>query len=118
MNRILMSALLFLTASFALAVQQSPRPEQSPPDTSAQQQQPPQQPHQDLSEANSRIQRSVEDLLRGDTVLSGADIQVAVDDYSITLTGHVDSYAQHQRVMALLEQYTRYRKVVDKLQTR
>ncbi len=71
-----------------------------------------------MSENNSRIQRSVEDLLRGDQVLSSADINVTVDDYSITLTGHVDSYAQHQRVMALLNQYSRYRQIVDKLQMR
>lgn len=71
-----------------------------------------------MSENNSRIQRSVEDLLRGDPVLSSADITTTVDDYAITLSGHVDSYAQHQRVMALVNQYSRYRKIVDKLQTR
>ncbi|HEX7286073.1 MAG TPA: BON domain-containing protein [Candidatus Angelobacter sp.] len=71
-----------------------------------------------MSENNSRIQRSVQDLLQGDTVLSSADVQVAVDDYAITLTGTVDSYAQHQRAMALVSQYSRYRKIVDKIQTK
>lgn len=118
MNRILVSALLLLAASFALAAQQTPHPQQSPPASGAQQQPPQPAPHQDMSEANSRIQRSIEDLLHGDQVLSSADIETAVDDYSITLTGHVDSYAQHQRVLALLEQYARYRKIVDKLQMR
>lgn len=67
------------------------------------------------SEANSRIQRSVDDLLRGDQVLSGAAIQTAVDDENITLTGTVKNYAQHQRVLALVEQYSRWRRIVDKL---
>ena len=70
---------------------------------------------QSHSEANGRIQRSVTDLLSGDPILNGADIEVTVDDNDITLTGEVDNYAQHQRVLALLEQYTRWRRVVDKL---
>jgi len=120
MYRIALCVLLLTTASFALAQspQQSPAANPSPsPDQNAQQQTPPAS-HQDMSENNSRIQRSVEDLLRGDTVLSSADITTTVDDYSITLSGYVDSYAQHQRVMALVNQYSRYRKIVDKLQTR
>ncbi len=115
MYRIPMCALLLLLVAFAFSQDPQQPSQQNQPASSASQQTPAQQ-HQEMSEANSRIQRSVEDLLRGDPVLSSADIQVAVDDYSITLTGHVDSYAQHQRVMALLEQYTRYRKIVDKLQ--
>ena len=39
-----------------------------------------------------------------------------MDDHDITLTGSVDSYAQHQRVLALLQQYARWRRIVDKLQ--
>jgi osmotically-inducible protein OsmY len=118
MYRIALCVLLLATASVAQTPQQTPAANPSPsPDQSAQQQTPP-AAHQDMSENNSRIQRSVEDLLRGDPVLSSADIQTTVDDYAITLTGHVDSYAQHQRVMALVNQYSRYRKIVDKLQTR
>lgn len=118
MCRFPLCALLLLAAAFVLAQdpQQNPPAKASPsPTPGAQQQQP---SHQDMSEANSRIQRSVEDVLHGDQILSSADIEVAVDDYSITLTGHVDSYAQHQRAMALVEQYSRYRKIVDKVQTR
>lgn len=80
-----------------------------------QQQAPPAQNLQSNSEANQRIQRSVEDLLSGDQLLSSADIEVAVDDAAITLTGYVDGYAQHSRVMALVQQYARYRQIVDKL---
>src|SRR5512147_2656822 len=117
MYRIALCVLLLAAAGFALAQdpQQSPANPTPSPDQSAQQQTPP-ATHQDMSENNSRIQRSVEDLLKGDTVLSGADITTTVDDYAITLSGYVDSYAQHQRVMALVNQYSRYRKIVDKLQ--
>lgn len=121
MYRIVLCALLLFIATFALAQdpQQSPAAKPSPsPDHSAQQQQPQPQTHQDMSEANSRIQRSVDDLLHGDQILSSADITTTVDDYAITLTGTVNSYSQHQRVLALVEQYSRYRKIVDKLQTK
>lgn len=109
MLRILVCALL-LSVSFALTQGPASRAQEAKPSPT------PSDNAQSKSEANSRIQRSVEDLLHGDQVLSSADIETTVDDYSITLTGHVDSYAQHQRVLALLEQYARYRKIVDKLQ--
>jgi len=70
------------------------------------------------SEAISRIQRSVEDLIAGDPQLSSADIQATVDDYNITLTGTVESYAQHHRVLVLVQQYARWRKIVDNLKTK
>ena len=73
---------------------------------------------QSMGESNSRIQRSIEDLLSGDPQLSSADLNVNVDDHAITLTGAVDSYPQHQRVMALVSQYSRYRQIVDKLKTK
>ena len=68
------------------------------------------------SSANARIQDSLDDLLNSDLVLNGADVEVTVDDRSITLTGTVESNAQHQRVMELVAQYTRWRQVVDKIQ--
>ena len=68
------------------------------------------------SSANNRIQDSLDDLLNSDLVLNGADVEVTVDDRNITLTGTVESQAQHQRVMELVAQYTRWRQVVDKIQ--
>ncbi|HLK53889.1 MAG TPA: BON domain-containing protein, partial [Candidatus Angelobacter sp.] len=70
---------------------------------------------QDQSGQNQRIQSSIDDLLSSDPVLSGTDVNVAVDDVNITLTGHVDSYAQHQRVVQLVAQYGRWRKIVDQV---
>jgi hypothetical protein len=109
---------LLLSVPFAFVhsfVQSYEPPQSEPAGLQAQPSQTP-APAQSTSEANSRIQRSVEDLLSGDPLLSSADIQVNVDDHNITLTGSVDSYAQHQRVLALLQQYSRWRRIVDKLQ--
>lgn len=72
---------------------------------------------QNKSSANSTIQSNIESVLEGDPILSSADVEVAVDDHNITLTGTVESYAQHQRVLQLVEPYTRYRKIVDKITT-
>ncbi len=74
-----------------------------------------QTPDQSKGENNGKIQDNIESVLEGDPILSGADVEVQVDDQNITLTGTVESYAQHQRVLQLVEPYTRYRKVVDKI---
>ncbi|HEY7402252.1 MAG TPA: BON domain-containing protein [Candidatus Angelobacter sp.] len=68
------------------------------------------------SSANRRIHDSIADLLSSDPVLSDADVEVAVDDRNITLTGHVQNQSQHQRVLELTAQYSRWRKIVDKIQ--
>lgn len=72
-------------------------------------------PEQSKSDVNSRIEDNVQAVLQGDPLLSGAQVQTKVDDQSITLTGTVESYAQHQRVLQLVEPYVRWRKVVDKI---
>lgn len=123
------ASLVFASSRIPAQIQQQPAPDSqqtsqqsSSPQTSPSagdiQHQPPAQQEQSKSEANSRIQRSAEDLLSGDPQLTSADVQVNVDDHTITLTGTVDSYAQHDRVLALMHQYSRYRRIVDKLQTK
>jgi osmotically-inducible protein OsmY len=121
---VLVAALFVFNAS----LQQSQYP-QSNPSTSnpagAQQPQGSQQQHdpqaaapapQTDSGANQRIQSSLDDLLSSDQVLSGADVEVKVDDRDITLSGTVESYAQHQRALQLAAQYGRWRHIVDKIQ--
>ena len=83
--------------------------------TNAQQHPTPTPNPQDQSGQNQRIQSSIDDLLSSDPVLSGTDVNVAVDDQNITLTGHVDSYQQHQRVLQLVSSYGRWRKIVDQV---
>lgn len=72
-------------------------------------------PRQDKPEVNSRIQSQLKDVFSGDPSLSGANIDVVVDDVNITLTGSVESEGQHQRALQLASQFAQYRKVVDKL---
>ncbi len=54
-------------------------------------------------------------MLSGDPVLEGTAIEPSVDDVAITLTGTVQSEGQHRRALELVSQYSRYRKIVDKL---
>jgi osmotically-inducible protein OsmY len=72
-------------------------------------------PSQDQTGANRRIHDSIDDLMSSDPVLSGSDVEVAVDDHNVTLTGSVKSHVQHQRVLQLAAPYARWRNIVDKL---
>ena len=72
-------------------------------------------PPREQTEANRRIHDSIDDLMSSDPILSGSDVEVDVDDRDVTLTGSVESHVQHQRVLQLVAQYARWRKIVDKL---
>ena len=115
---VFLAAVLLVTNAFA---RQSQDPQQTNPSTSgvsapAQHDTQPAAAPQTDSSANNRIQDSIDDLLGSDLVLNGSDIEVAVDDRNIVLTGHVQNQAQHQRVMELTAQYSRWRRIVDKIQ--
>jgi osmotically-inducible protein OsmY len=109
----MLSAMLWSTAQF-MPNQDS---QSQPPATSADNSQPPAQSSspQDKAGANERIQTSIRDLLKSDPVVDGADVQVSVDDHSIVLSGKVESYAQHQRILQLVAQYGRWRQIVDQI---
>ena len=98
---LLILALALLPATYAQSSQDQPSP--APASTPE---------RQDQASANRRIHDSISDLLTSDPVLSGAKVQVVVDDHSITLGGSVQSYPQHQRVLQLVSSYERWRKVV------
>jgi len=115
---VFLAAVLLVTNAFA---RQSQDPQQTNPPTSgvsapAQHDAQAAAAPQTDSSANNRIQDSIDDLLGSDLVLNGSDIEVAVDDRNIVLTGHVQNQAQHQRVMELTAQYSRWRRIVDKIQ--
>lgn len=117
MARILL-CLLLLSAPLAYARQQPqsqnpPGNPQSHDNNPAPAQDPSQ--NQEKASANQRIQSSINDLLSSDPVLSGVDVEANVNDESIILTGTVDSYAQHQRVLQLVSSYGQWRKIVDKV---
>ena len=88
-------------------------PVQASPEDNVRAQPPPKPAFQDKAEGNERIQSNLQSEFDGDPVLTGAEVETQVDDESITLTGTVQSYLQHQRVLQLASAYDSYRKIVD-----
>jgi osmotically-inducible protein OsmY len=118
MARILLCLLLLSALSGFAQQPQDQNPPAKPPSSSADNNSPPAQDpsqNQDKASANQRIQSSINDLLSSDPVLNGVDVEASVNDESIILTGTVDSYAQHQRVLQLVSSYGQWRKIVDKV---
>jgi osmotically-inducible protein OsmY len=70
---------------------------------------------QEKAEANDQIQTNLQSALDDDPILSDSDVAANVDDVRIVLTGTVQSYQQHQRVLELVSPYSDYREIVDKL---
>ena len=119
MPRILMCALLLLGTPL-IGQQQPQHPDptvpnaQVSPENSVQTDQS-EQPLQNKAAGNERIQSNLQSAFDDDPVLSGADLTANVDDESVTLTGTVQSYLQHQRVLQLVSPYYSYRRIVDKV---
>ena len=119
MNRILLCILMLMGTS--LIGQQQPN-NQAPPILNAQvspenstQADQPDWTFQDKAAGNTRIQSNLQSAFDDDPVLSGTDLTASVDDERITLTGTVESYLQHQRVVQLASPYSNYREIVDKV---
>jgi osmotically-inducible protein OsmY len=122
MNRILLCILLLLGTS--VMGQQQPQNQdppvsnaQVPPENSAKADQS-DRPLQDKAAGNERIQSNLQSAFDDDPTLSGAEVAANVDDERITLTGTVQSYLQHQRVVQLVSPYSNYREIVDKVTVR
>jgi osmotically-inducible protein OsmY len=64
---------------------------------------------------NELIEDNIQSAFDDDPTLSGADVAANVNDESITLTGTVQSYLQHQRVLELVSPYYNYRSIGDKV---
>jgi hypothetical protein len=115
MTRILLCTLLLVGTPMLCQEQPQnptvPNAQVSPENTVAQSE----QPLQDKPAGNERIQNNLQSAFDDDPTLSGAQVVAAVDDESITLTGTVESYLQHQRVLQLVSPYYTYRTIVDKL---
>lgn len=119
MTRILMCTLLLLGTSM-IGQQQPQNPDPTGPNTQVSpengaQKDQSEQPLQNKTAGNERIQSNLQSAFDDDPVLSGADIAANVDDESITLTGTVQSYLQHQRVAQLVSPYYSYRRIIDKV---
>jgi hypothetical protein len=119
MSRILVCTLLLLGTP--MLCQQQPQNQdpaipntQASPENTAQTDQS-EQPLQDKSAGNERIQSNLQSVFDDDPILSGAEVAANVNDENITLTGTVQSYLQHQRVLQLVSPYYSYRMIVDKV---
>ena len=118
MTRMLVCTLLLLGTRILAQESQTSNPSfpnaQASSESTAQTHQP-EQPLQDKAAGNERIQNNLQSAFDDDPTLSGAQVVAAVDDQSITLTGTVESYLQHQRVLQLVSPYFSYRAIVDKV---
>jgi hypothetical protein len=70
---------------------------------------------QEKEEANDQIQTNLQSALDDDPILADSDVAANVDDVRIVLTGTVQSFQQHQRVLELVSPYGDSREIVDKL---
>jgi hypothetical protein len=70
---------------------------------------------QNKAAGNERIQNNLQSAFDDDPTLNGAEVAANVDDENITLTGTVQSYLQHQRILQLVSPYYSYRMIVDKV---
>ncbi len=104
-------AVLLKAATSGTCAQAENASQQQPPQPQAS----PQKNPQDKASANSQILSNIQNSLNSDPSLSGADVQVSVDDVNITLTGSVQAQGQLDRVLALASPYVSYRRVVNKV---
>jgi osmotically-inducible protein OsmY len=72
-------------------------------------------PIENKAAGNERIQDNLQSAFDDDPTMNGAEVAANVDDESIILTGTVQSYLQHQRVLQLVSVYSSYRAIVDKV---
>jgi hypothetical protein len=117
-------ALAFAVSAFAQ--QQSPMnppPDTTPPtfpdDQASRQEMPPDTkapPPQGLSTA--QVEQQIQDKLNREPVLANANVGVKTDGKSVTLTGTVDTDAQHDLALRIAQSYAGDRTIVDKITVR
>ena len=122
MTRILVCALLLLSAPLALNQQQMPgqgRPPYTTPPTFPEnrpQAQPPlAEPPNQAQATSSDVQDQLHQSLTKDPDFNDAQVQTRVDDHTVTLKGTVQNELQHQKVLQLAQTYAGKRKIVDNL---
>jgi hypothetical protein len=116
-------ALAFAVSAFAQ--QQYPTnpplhttPPTFPDDQASRQQMPPdtQAPPQALSTA--QVQQQIQDKVNSEPALANTNVGVKTDDKSVTLTGTVDTDAQHDLALRIAQSYAGDRTIVDKIKVR
>ncbi len=126
MTRMLCGALL-LFASVTVAQQQrfppySPPPYVTPPPAPSEAQNPGQQMPPEMAApqtpTSAGIARQIQQKLDTEPILKAANLRVAVDDSSVTLTGVVDNEQEHQIALAIAASYAGKRNIVDHIKIR
>jgi osmotically-inducible protein OsmY len=125
MKRLLCGLALAFAAS-AFAQQQfptNPPPHTTPPtfpdDQASRQQMPPDTkapPPQALSTA--QVEQQIQDKLNSEPALANTNVGVKTDGKSVTLTGRVDTNAQHDLALRIAQSYAGDRKIVDQIKVR
>jgi osmotically-inducible protein OsmY len=60
----------------------------------------------------------IQEKLKTEPALAGADVNVKADDTSVVLSGTVNSDRQHELALRIANSYAGKRRVVDKIQIR
>jgi len=117
-------ALAFATSAFAQQqFPTNPPPHTTPPtfpdDQASRQQMPPDTkapPPQALSTA--QVEQQIQDKLNSEPALANTNVGVKTDGKSVTLTGRVDTNAQHDLALRIAQSYAGDRKIVDQIKVR
>lgn len=126
MKRVLCGvALAFAVSAFA-AQQQSPTnqppyttPPTFPEDQAPRQEMPPDTqapPPRALSTA--QVEQQIQDKLNNEPALANTNVGVETDDKSVTLTGTVNTNAQHDLALRIAQSYAGDRAIVDKIKVK
>jgi osmotically-inducible protein OsmY len=117
-------ALAFVVSAFAQ--QQSPTnpppyttPPTFPDDQASRREMPPDTKApapQGLSTA--QVEQQIQDKLNREPILANTNVGVKTDDKSVTLTGTVDTDAQHDLALRIAQSYAGDRTIVDKITVR
>ena len=83
--------------------------EEMPPDTKA-------PPPKSLSTA--QVEQQIQDKFNSEPILANANVGVKTDDKSVTLTGTVDTDAQHELAIHIAQSYAGDRTIVDRITVR
>jgi osmotically-inducible protein OsmY len=66
--------------------------------------------------STSEVESQIQDKLKSEPILAGADVGAKVDARTVTLTGTVSTEEQHDVALRIAQSYAGERKLVDKLQ--
>lgn len=116
-------ALAFAVSGFAQQSPTNPPPYTTPPtfpqDQTPRQEMPPDTKAPPPSELSSaQVEQKIQDKLNSESALSKAKLEVKADRQSVTLTGTVDTDAQHDLALRIARSYAGDRKMVDRIEVR